>query len=376
MATPGRSILIVDDNPGDARLVEFELTHAPDAAYRTARADRIASALERLDQGGVDLVLLDRGLPDSRGTEGLERIRARRPSVAVIQLTGSEDEEFVRAAIAAGAQDYLVKGIFPPGELGRRIESAVARQRLESAVADTAPEIAAAAVEADRDGSVLLLGSRPPVASPTFLERTGLPAASLSPVPAWLREIVSATETSDEAARTRPAGVRGSVEVSRADGARIELRYLARRWPDPDGPRVLVHLRDTGALEAPVPPAATSDGPIDEGAFAQLTELAGGDASFVDALLAAFLVEADGLVAELDRAASYGDLEAVRDLAHRLKSAAAQVGAMPLSRRCAELERTATDGADAARRRTNEIVREYPGVAAELARRRSTGSTA
>jgi DNA-binding NarL/FixJ family response regulator len=64
----------------------------------------------RLKEGGVDIVLLDMGLPDGHGLDTLRRARAAAPEVVMIVLTGMEDEALAAAAMKEGAQDYLIKG--------------------------------------------------------------------------------------------------------------------------------------------------------------------------------------------------------------------------------------------------------------------------
>jgi len=67
-------ILNVEDNPGDARLVQEMLSESPQMTYEVERADRLSSGLERLRQGGIDLVLADLALPDAKGLEVIEAI--------------------------------------------------------------------------------------------------------------------------------------------------------------------------------------------------------------------------------------------------------------------------------------------------------------
>jgi two-component system, sensor histidine kinase len=106
-----------------------------------------------------------------------------------------------------------------------------------------------------------------------------------------------------------------------------------------------------------------------------LNELAGGDPTFVAALVDAFLSEADPLVRSISQAASRGDAPSVAESAHRLKSAAAQVGAMALSRTSGELEREARAGhLEEVRLLARKVGREHPGVAAALGARRGSAN--
>jgi CheY-like chemotaxis protein/HPt (histidine-containing phosphotransfer) domain-containing protein len=373
MAEPGLSVLIVEDNPGDARLVEWALQHEPSARFRAEHVGRVAAAIERLAAGGVDAVLLDLGLPDSRGTDGVRRIRERAPSVAVIVLTGSEDPVLVRQAIEAGAQDYQVKGIFPPGHLTRILAAATERQRIEGDLArSNRNEIPQRVVECPNP--VVWWPARgAPVASPAFLAVSGASAAEIAGAPEWLGAI------------TRPAlgGERGPDDAPVAgyvvpDGnGSVELEYVVRSGAAGDDRYAIFHARVRGGGNpAPVAPP-TTERPIDEAAFAQLVELAGGDASFVPSLLDAFLDETRRLLPLLESGAERGDAASVTDLAHRLKSSCAQVGALGLSRRLAELER---DGRAAhleeIRTTARRVVRDYPAVEKELSARRDAARRA
>jgi PAS domain S-box-containing protein/putative nucleotidyltransferase with HDIG domain len=129
-AEPTLRVLLVEDNPGDVRLIETFL----DGEFETSAAPRLSVAVELLAQESVDAVLLDLGLPDSQGLDTLERLRAASQAVPVIVLTGLEDTETALAAIQRGAQDYLTKGGFDEQLLRRAIRYAVERQRAEASL--------------------------------------------------------------------------------------------------------------------------------------------------------------------------------------------------------------------------------------------------
>lgn len=121
-------VLLVEDDEGDAFLVSELLaeSNAP-VDLRTARS--LAQAREMI--GGVDCVLLDLGLPDAQGIEGLRSVLALASRVAVCVLTGLEDEHLGIAAVAEGAQDYLVKGSVDGVGLTRSLRYAVERKRAD-----------------------------------------------------------------------------------------------------------------------------------------------------------------------------------------------------------------------------------------------------
>jgi serine phosphatase RsbU (regulator of sigma subunit) len=123
------SILVVEDDDGDALLVT-ELLHDGLPESRVHRAASLAEA-ERMVDATTSCVLLDLGLPDARGTIGVVRLQEQWPGLAIVVLTGGDDEAQGMRAVAAGAQDYLVKGQADERVLARSILYAVERQRAE-----------------------------------------------------------------------------------------------------------------------------------------------------------------------------------------------------------------------------------------------------
>ena len=130
------SVLVVEDNPGDAVLVREALADAgaragtPDR-FGVARAATLAEGLAHLAEHPVDVVLLDLTLPDSTGLATLRAVRAAAPDTPIIALTGLDDEALALEAVRAGAQDYLVKGQADGVLLVRAITYAIERKRAE-----------------------------------------------------------------------------------------------------------------------------------------------------------------------------------------------------------------------------------------------------
>ncbi|HJT89304.1 MAG TPA: ATP-binding protein [Bryobacteraceae bacterium] len=127
-------VLLVEDNPADARLVRERLAAASGVPFQVECADRLAAGAARLLQGGVDVVLLDLGLPDSWGLPTFQHIHARQPAVPVVVLSGAADEELAVAAVEAGAQDYLVKGMVDGEILQRALRYAIERKHAEEQI--------------------------------------------------------------------------------------------------------------------------------------------------------------------------------------------------------------------------------------------------
>lgn len=124
-------VLLVEDDEGDARLVEDELAERLPLA-NIARSSTLKDALAALGPE-VDCVLLDLGLPDALGLDAVAQLRARMSAIPLIVLTGLDDQAAGVAAVEAGAQDYLVKGRVDGEQLARSIHYAIGRRRAEEA---------------------------------------------------------------------------------------------------------------------------------------------------------------------------------------------------------------------------------------------------
>lgn len=123
-------VLLIEDNPGDARLLREALADGEGMSFELECADRLSAGLERLAQGGIELLLLDLDLPDSQGLDALARTQPHARGVPVIVLTGLHDEILGVKAVQMAAQDYLVKGEFDSKLLVRAMRYAIERHRL------------------------------------------------------------------------------------------------------------------------------------------------------------------------------------------------------------------------------------------------------
>ena len=105
-------ILLVEDNPGDSRLLEFLLQDDVDHAYqvRVARSLREALTLAKAEPDGFDIALLDLSLPDSQGLGTAVKLCEVAPNLPIIALTGNEDPKLAEEVRAWGCADFLVKG--------------------------------------------------------------------------------------------------------------------------------------------------------------------------------------------------------------------------------------------------------------------------
>ncbi|HTM10009.1 MAG TPA: ATP-binding protein [Verrucomicrobiae bacterium] len=124
-------VLLVEDNPGDARLLKEELADAGGAGFEVTHAVRLSAALERLQRERFSIILLDLSLPDGRGLETLFSVQEHASNLPIVVLTGMESEELAAEALRKGAQDYLVKGTVDSDLLVRSIRYAIERQRAD-----------------------------------------------------------------------------------------------------------------------------------------------------------------------------------------------------------------------------------------------------
>lgn len=121
-------LLLVEDDDGDAFLVEESLADSGER-FDTRRAHTLAEAGSLAPV--VDCALVDLGLPDAQGLEAVARLRERSPGLAIVVLTGLDDRARGIEALAAGAQDYLVKGQVDGFALAKSVHFAIERRRAE-----------------------------------------------------------------------------------------------------------------------------------------------------------------------------------------------------------------------------------------------------
>ncbi len=127
-------VLLVEDNPGDQRLIREALAETNHANIRLEPVDCLQAAQAALAKQGYDLILLDLALPDSAGLETLDKAGEAAPDTPIVILTGLDDVNTGIQAVRAGAQDYLVKGELTGHLLVRAIHYAIERQRMREAL--------------------------------------------------------------------------------------------------------------------------------------------------------------------------------------------------------------------------------------------------
>jgi diguanylate cyclase (GGDEF)-like protein/PAS domain S-box-containing protein len=130
-----RRLLLVEDNPGDARLLrEMISERGASAVTELTHVESLGAAERHLSEREVDIILLDLGLPDAQGMIAVRRAQAAAPRVALVVLTGLDDESLAAQALQEGAQDYLIKGQIEARGLLRALRYAVERKIMEEAL--------------------------------------------------------------------------------------------------------------------------------------------------------------------------------------------------------------------------------------------------
>jgi signal transduction histidine kinase len=125
-------VLLVEDNSADARLLREMFSKESTGSFELTHVLRLSEALTLLAKGGIDIVLLDMGLPDGHGLDTVRRAHAVAPEVPLIVLTGLNDEALAAEAMKEGAQDYLIKGEIENRALPRALRHSVERRRMQS----------------------------------------------------------------------------------------------------------------------------------------------------------------------------------------------------------------------------------------------------
>jgi two-component system, cell cycle response regulator len=125
-------VLLVEDNPGDARMVEEMLKEGGAEEFAVKHVESLQKCLNILSQCSGNLVIvLDLGLPDETGLQSLRRIIPLAQDASVVVITGLQNEELGTAAIREGAHDYLIKSQIDARQLRRIIHYAVERHHMQ-----------------------------------------------------------------------------------------------------------------------------------------------------------------------------------------------------------------------------------------------------
>ena len=254
MQTTFISALLVEDNPGDARLIREMLGGVKSVRVEVSEAESIPEALRQIDRQEFDVVLLDLSLPGTRGIETFTALHSKTDHLPIIVLTGLDDEGVALNAVGSGSQDYLVKGQVDGDVIARAIRYAMERHRSEVELAVSRSSFSNI-VEKNGDGILIADGSgKIRFVNPAWEKFSGEPADRL------LGQHVTFPLVRD--ATTEIDIVR--VDSSRGEG---EVRVVETRWRGEDA--FLLTLRDVTDRKLAEQALRTSEAD----AVATLTEL-------------------------------------------------------------------------------------------------------
>ena len=125
-------VLLIENNENDADLARRPLRKESNPPFDVDWVKDLSTGLERIARGGIDVIVLDLGLPDSKGLESFTRIQAQASDLPIIILTGSyRDDALALQALKQGAQDYLMKGELDGKMLVRVIRYAIERKQIQ-----------------------------------------------------------------------------------------------------------------------------------------------------------------------------------------------------------------------------------------------------
>jgi diguanylate cyclase (GGDEF)-like protein len=131
MPTATTKILLVEDNPGDVRLVREALTEIAKPRVELVHCETMAEAVAACSNGMPDAILLDLGLPDSQGLDSVRRMRDAAPDAPIAVLTVRDEEDLAIQALREGAQDYLPKSQIGGALIWRALRYAMERQQIQ-----------------------------------------------------------------------------------------------------------------------------------------------------------------------------------------------------------------------------------------------------
>lgn len=131
MPTLSTKMLLVEDNPGDARLLREAIAEITESKFELTHCETLAQAIESILSSKPDVVLSDLGLPDAQGLEAVRRLHRAAPEVPIVILSAVDNETLAIQSLQEGAQDYLAKGQLDGRSLWHALRYAVERQRVQ-----------------------------------------------------------------------------------------------------------------------------------------------------------------------------------------------------------------------------------------------------
>jgi diguanylate cyclase (GGDEF)-like protein/PAS domain S-box-containing protein len=236
-------ILIVTADAVDCRGLLGMLGEAADGPFNSEQVKTLSAALERMQRGGIDAVLLDLALPDSQGIETFKKLFAAAPQVPIMTLCVPEDETLALQALECGAQGYLLKGLFASYLVAQSLRHIIQRRvtethlSLEKARAEIIlNSIGDAVIGTDLQGNVDYLNA-------AAENMTGWPRDDAHGQP--IDQVMNMVDDETAAAavnpvrlvleQKQPMGMTAGIMLVRRDGSNVAIEDSAAPILDPDG---------------------------------------------------------------------------------------------------------------------------------------------
>ena len=233
-----KRLLLIEDNPGDARLLREMLNEQGSHSTEVVHVACMADAETHLAAHAVDMILVDLGLPDAQGLVAVSRAHAAAPRVPLVVLTGFDDESLAVQALQQGAQDYLIKGQIDTRGLLRALRYAIERKVMDEALfvekeraQVTLDSIGDAVICTDISGNVTFLN----LVAETM---TGWSSQEASGRP--MADVFRIQDADDPRDHSQPDGAGPRAGPNRAPAVELPA-HPARRPRDPDRRRGVPH---------------------------------------------------------------------------------------------------------------------------------------
>jgi PAS domain S-box-containing protein len=166
-------LLLIEDNPDDAKLIQEMLKKAAVERFDVVNVNRLSTGLKHITEKQPDVILLDLGLPDSQGLDALTKIYNLGSKIPIVVLTGWDDQSASLAAIKQGAQDYLIKGKINGSALWRVVNYAIEREKLVQELQESEMHYHEL-VEKGNDGIIIIQNGNIEFANPQIAKTLGL----------------------------------------------------------------------------------------------------------------------------------------------------------------------------------------------------------
>jgi PAS domain S-box-containing protein len=233
-------LLLLEDNPSDARLIREMLIEATHVMFTLKSADRLSNGLALLQEDTFDVLLMDLSLPDSQGLETLVAVHKHTPNLPIVVLTGFDDETTGIKAVQNGAQDYLVKGQVDSHLLVRALRYAIERQHIDAELEWERAKLRAI-LDSMGEGVIYNEDFQDIYTNHALVEMTGYEQQQFSDYQSWLRGTgVSENEIdhmyTNMQNRIESHGIwRGELKLRRRDGSEFDAGLTSTPVTSPQG---------------------------------------------------------------------------------------------------------------------------------------------